>query len=149
MTLDRSELRSWYQLIQGIRALQAALDRRLRHDAGMSHDDYLVLARLYRAPEKKMTMTQLATEVEFSPSRLSNTMGRFETRGWIVRKAGGGDKRSVEARLTEEGIRLTKKVTDKHLHHVKELVIDTLGPETARQTAEALGRIRKATRDIP
>lgn len=143
MSLSRSELRTWHQLITGIRALMTALDRRLRDEAGISHDDYMVLARLYRAPDRTMTMSDLAHDVSFSQSRLSNTVGRYETKAWVSRKTGRTDKRSVEVTLTELGVTRTREITSKHLDHVRALVLDALGPTTARQTAQAFDQIRK------
>jgi len=147
MALTRSELRTWYQLIGGALSLLGALDRELREDAGISHDEYLVLARLYRAPGRTLGMTELAGDVVFSPSRLSNTVSRFETRGLVTRRAGTQDKRCVEASLTAKGIRHTEEITQRHLRLVKELVFDAIGPEQARQAADVLDRIRKGIDD--
>ena len=58
--LTRTELRSWLEVIEGTRALLNALDRQLRTEAGMSHDDYEILSRLYREPGHVMRMTDLA-----------------------------------------------------------------------------------------
>jgi len=144
MTLTRSELRSWVKLIGGIKALLDALDRQLRTEAGMSHDDYLILSRLHRAPDRSMGMGELASAVEFSPSRLSHAVDRLEGDGWLCRVRSTADRRVIDATLTEEGLAKVEEVSPDHLALVRRLVFENLGPERAGQTAEAMDQVGRA-----
>ena len=146
MTLTRTELRNWLKLVGGIKALLDALDRQLRTDAGMSHDDYQILSRLHRDPKQTMRMSDLADEVGFSTSRLSHAVGRLEGRGWVRRIPSTTDRRVVEAVLTGAGSNRVREVSPDHLTQVKRLVFETLGPDRARETAEAMDDIRRAAR---
>lgn len=145
MTLTRSELRSWVKLVGGIKALLDALDRQLRDEAGMSHDDYIILSRLHREPGRRMRMSDLAREVSFSPSRLSHAVTRLEAQGSVQRRRGGSDRRVIEAALTDVGVTRVREVSPGHLAQVKKLVFETLGPDRARDTADAMDRIRRIT----
>ena len=145
MALNRSELRIWLTLVEGVTALLDALDRQLRKDAGMSHDDYRILSRLHREPGRRLRMSVLADEVGFSPSRLSHAVGRLEGEGWVSRTPGDTDRRVVEAGLTDAGVDRVREVSVGHLDQVRHLVFDTLGQERARETADALDQIRRAT----
>jgi DNA-binding MarR family transcriptional regulator len=148
MVLTRTELRSWFKLVMGIKALLDALDRQLRAAAGISHDEYGILSRLYREPGLTMRMGDLAREVGFSPSRLSHTMQRLEGEGWIRRSRIPGDRRIVEAALTEEGIDQVRAVSPDHLALVRRLVFETLGPDRTRDTAEAMDQVRRAAQGL-
>jgi DNA-binding MarR family transcriptional regulator len=145
--LSRSELRAWLRLVNGMRSLLNALDRQLRDEAGMTHDDYGILSRLHRAPERTMRMSDLARDVGFSPSRLSHAITRMEDSGWIARTPSPTDRRGTDAILTVEGARVVEDVSPDHLSLVRKLVFDSLGLERAREAAEALDQIGRAARD--
>lgn len=143
-TLSRSELRTWFLLASSMRSLLNALDRQFRDEAGITHDDYEILSRLHRAPDRTLRMTQLARDVGFSPSRLSHAVGRMEETGWVARTPSQADRRGTEATLTDLGVKLVDEVTPAHLELVRKLVFETLGPTQARHAAEALGEIGRA-----
>ncbi|HKX75867.1 MAG TPA: MarR family transcriptional regulator [Acidimicrobiia bacterium] len=148
MVLTRAELRSWFKLVMGIKALLDALDRQLRAEAAMSHDEYGILSRLYREPGLTMRMGDLAREVGFSPSRLSHAMQRLEEEGWIQRQRIPGDRRIVEAALTEAGTEKVRAVSPDHLAMVRKLVFETLGPDRTRETADAMDEVRRAAQGL-
>ncbi|MGH8871970.1 MAG: MarR family winged helix-turn-helix transcriptional regulator [Acidimicrobiia bacterium] len=143
-TLSRSELRTWFLLVSSMRSLLNALDRQLRDEAGITHDDYEILSRLHRAPDRTLRMSQLARDVGFSPSRLSHAVGRMEDAGWVARTPSPADRRGTDATLTDLGMKLVDNVTPAHLALVRKLVFETLGPDRARDAAEAIGEIGRA-----
>ena len=48
-------------------------------------------------------MSDLASQSNASPSRVSNVVGRLERQGWITRHTDEHDRRSTVATLTEAG----------------------------------------------
>ena len=58
---------------------------------------------LSEAPERTLRMSQLATLVDSSLSRLSHVARRLEERGTIVRRTCPDDRRANIATLTEAG----------------------------------------------
>ncbi|MGH8949151.1 MAG: MarR family winged helix-turn-helix transcriptional regulator [Acidimicrobiia bacterium] len=145
--LSRTELRAWFRLAGGMKALLNALDRQLRDEAGMTHDDYEILSRLHRAPNRTLRMSELAREVGFSPSRLSHTIGRMEEASWVGRSRSEADRRGTEATLTDHGARVVEAATPAHLALVKRLVFEALGDERAVALAEAMDDVAHASRD--
>ena len=135
---------SWFRMISGMRSLLNSLDRQFRDEAGLTHDDYEILSRLHRAPDRTLRMSDLAHDVGFSPSRLSHAIARMEASGWVARQPSDTDRRGTEATLTESGSKKVDDVTPAHFALVRKLVFDTLGPDRASQTAEALGEIGRA-----
>lgn len=142
--LSRSELRSWVTLVTGITSLINALDRHLRDEYGISHDDYRILAGLSRADGNPKRMSDLARVVGYSPSRLSHAIARFESEGWVARAGAARDGRVVEVVLTESGSKWVGEVSDGHLAHVRALLFETLGAHEARQLADLMRRVGQA-----
>jgi DNA-binding MarR family transcriptional regulator len=123
-----------------------ALDRQLRDEAGMTHDDYEILSRLHRAPDRTQRMSGLAGDVGFSPSRLSHAVNRMEEAGWISRRPCPTDRRGTEATLTELGVKVVEDASPAHLDLVRKLIFDVVGAERAGELAEAMDDIGRTAR---
>jgi DNA-binding MarR family transcriptional regulator len=123
-----------------------ALDRQLRDESGMSHDDYQILSRLHRAPERAMRMSELAAEVGFSPSRLSHAVRRMEEEGWIERTPSEIDRRGTEARLTDLGAKVVEDASPAHLALVRRLTFDVIGSGRMTALSEAMDEIGRNAR---
>ena len=123
-----------------------ALDRQLRDESGMSHDDYQILSRLHRAPGRALRMSELAADVGFSPSRLSHAVRRMEEEGWIERTPSEIDRRGTEARLTDVGARVVEDASPGHLALVRRLTFDVVGSGRMTALAEAMDEIGRNAR---
>lgn len=145
--MSRSELRAWFRLAGGMRSLLNSLDRQLRDEAGMTHDDYGILSLLHRVPDRVLRMSDLARDVGFSPSRLSHAVARMEDSGWIVRTPNPTDRRGTDATLTTEGAKVVEDVSPDHLALVRKLVFDAIGLDRAREAADAFDEIGRAARE--
>ena len=143
-SLNRAELRSWVALIGGIRSLLRSLDRQLRDDHGVSHDDYQILAHLSRVGPDGVRMSDLAGGIAYSPSRLTHAIGRLETLGWVVRRPSEADRRVVEVALTRHGSERVARISEGHLAHVRALVFDELGADRARELGDLMREVGRA-----
>ena len=123
-----------------------ALDRQLRDESGMSHDDYQILSRLHRAPARALRMSELAAEVGFSPSRLSHAVRRMEEEGWIERIPSEIDRRGTEAGLTDLGVKVVEDASPAHLALVRRLTFDVIGGGRMTVLAEAMDEIGRNAR---
>ena len=123
-----------------------ALDRQLRDESGMSHDDYQILSRLHRAPGRSLRMSELAAEVGFSPSRLSHAVRRMEEEGWIERTPSEIDRRGTEASLTDLGVKVVEDASPAHLALVRRLTFDVIGSGRMTALAEAMDEIGRNAR---
>src|SRR5690606_22701356 len=101
--LTDEEQRTWRQFVWSTRLLFEALDRQLQRDSGLPHSYYLILAMLSEAPDRTLSMGELAEVVRSSPSRLSHAVARLEEAGWVRRRKRPGDRRSTLAQLTDQG----------------------------------------------
>lgn len=130
--LDEEEQRAWREFLWATRLLFEALDRQLQRDSGMPHTYYVILAMLSEAPERTLTMGQLAEVVRSSPSRLSHAVARLEEHGWVRRSKHPSDRRTTLAHLTEEGFEVLAAAAPGHVEEVRRLLFDRLTRDQLR-----------------
>ena len=139
--LDAQEQQIWEQLSTMILRLQPVLNAQLQREFGISHFEYLMMARLSEAPGSKLRMSVLATITGSSLPRLSQAVSRLEKRGWISRQADAQDSRYTIAVLTPRGTSPTEEAAPSHVGAVRELVFDRLTRAQARQLGAISQRI--------
>ncbi|MET0417870.1 MAG: MarR family transcriptional regulator [Actinoplanes sp.] len=131
--LSPEQLSAWVRLAAVLELLPATLDSQLRHDAGITHFDYYVLAMLSEAPQHTLRMSALAEQTTATLARLSHVVQRLESRGLLERFPCPEDKRATNARLTEAGWQKVRDSAPGHVRTVRENVIDALTPEQVTQ----------------
>ena len=139
--LEPEEQNAWKGLIMVAQLLPGALDRQLQADSGLAPSDYGVLATLSSAPEQRLRMSDFASLVDYSQSRLSHAMTRIEGAGWVRREPCVEDKRVFYAVLTEAGQAVLTDAAPGHVARVRTLVLDHLSGEQVRQLATITERI--------
>ena len=139
--LNDEEQLTWRQLSTMILRLQPVLSAQLQREFGISHFEYLMMARLSEAPESMLRMSVLATLTGSSLPRLSQAVGRLEKRGWTSRQPDEEDSRYTLAVLTSAGLRELQEAAPSHVDAVHELVFDRLTRAQARQLGAISQRI--------
>jgi DNA-binding MarR family transcriptional regulator len=134
--LDDNEQRAWRRLAAVMTLLPAALDAQLQRDASLTHFAYFVLAMLSEAPGRALRMSELAARSSSSPSRLSHTIARLESRGLVRRQRATEDGRGQVAELTDEGYAALVATAPGHVGAVREFVLDALKPDQVEQLNE-------------
>lgn len=125
--LDASQQSIWREYLAG----SARLIERLEHDLhahGLSLAEYEVLVRLSEAPNRQLRMSDLASMVSLSRSRLTHTAARMETAGLLCRTACPEDRRGILAQLTEEGYQRLAAAAPDHVAGVREAFVDLVDP---------------------
>lgn len=133
--LERNELAAWVRLVSVLELLPGALDSQLRHDEGLMHFEYFVLAVLSEAPKRTLRMSAIAAQTNSTPPRLSHVVKRLEDRGFIERFPCPEDSRATNARLTADGWRKVRHAAPGHVATVRHNVIDALSAEQVDQLA--------------
>lgn len=131
--LTDEEMAAWLPLLRLVNLLPQALDRQLRAEAGISHSYYGVLAVLSSAPDRTLTMGELARLTLTNPSRLTHAVGVMEQKGWIERRQCTDDARKQFAVLTDVGQRELDRIAPGHVAEVRRTVFDLLTPEQVQQ----------------
>src|SRR5688500_14803163 len=91
--LDELELRAWQSLLHAHHDVVGRLDTELRGRHGITFSEYDVLLRLARAPERALTMGELAARTMLSPSGTTRLVDRLEASDLLVRLPAPGDGR--------------------------------------------------------
>ena len=141
--LNRREQRAWVTLVTATELLSRALDQQLRADAGLSHVQYAILARLAGAPEGAMRMLALAEAMGVSKSGLTYQIVQLEKAGLVSRQACASDDRGVIAAITPKGTELMQGAAPGHVSLVRELVIDALTPQQLDSLAEGMAEVQR------
>ncbi len=135
--LSPDEQQTWMALAGMLTRLPAALDAQLTKDAGMTFFEYMVLAVLNEAPERKLRMSVLAERTNGSLSRLSHVVRRLEAAGLVRREGAPEDRRATNAILTDEGRDRVEAAAPGHVEFARTLVLDVVDDEDM----EAVGRV--------
>jgi DNA-binding MarR family transcriptional regulator len=139
--LTEVEMRAWQGLLNTWALLNRRLDQQLREDAGLSHLQYEVLARLSASPGGRMRMTELADVLIHSKSGLTYQVTQLEKAGLVRREPLAGDERAVVAVLTDAGRTRMAQVAPGHVAAVRELFVDVLTPEQVAAFADGFDQV--------
>jgi DNA-binding MarR family transcriptional regulator len=139
--LDELELRAWQSLLHAHHDVVGNLDAELRGRHGITFSEYDVLLRLARAPERALSMGELAERTMLSPSGTTRLVDRLEASELIERRPAPGDGRVQLATLTPAGLRLTRTAARTHLRGIRAHFTGRLTRRQLEQVASALEAI--------
>jgi len=133
--LTAEERTAWLGLNTVMSLLPAALDSDLQGLEGITLFDYHMLAMLSEAPDRALTMTDLAARTSASLSRLSHVVKKLEKRGWVIRSQSAGDARVKIASLTKQGWDAVVKMAPHHVKTVRALLLESLDDKDIKDLA--------------
>ena len=71
---------------------------------------YDLLWTLYRAPERRLRVNELASEVVLSPTAMSRFVDRAVAAGVVAREPDPDDRRAQQVVLTDEGLAMLRRM---------------------------------------
>ena len=105
--MEDAALEALLRLAKTHAAATRQLETRLGGHHGLSWAELRLLRALASAPEGRLRPTELAAEVEVSPSGVTRAVLPLEKRGIVKRDADPGDARASRVALTAAGRTLT------------------------------------------
>jgi DNA-binding MarR family transcriptional regulator len=99
------------------------------------------------AARGEQPMGALAAELEVNPSNASRLCDRLQRLHLVERHRSRDDARSVLVALTAEGLVVLRAVSEHRRREVRR-VLQSLSPEVARGTTEALRRFNEAANEV-
>ncbi|MBM9503817.1 MarR family winged helix-turn-helix transcriptional regulator [Actinacidiphila acididurans] len=123
---DERELATWKALLAVSTILDHRIDQQLRHDGGLSRQQYDVLSRLADSTDGELRMAVLADVAHTSKSGLTYQVTQLEKAGLVHRCTAVDDDRGVVARITEAGLAKLRAVAPGHADLVRHLLLDSL-----------------------
>ena len=128
-------------LLEAFAAVTHAVGKELERTAGMPTAWFEVLIRLVRSPDHKLRMSDLAAQVQLSTSGLTRLIDRLEAAGYVERQPCPGDRRGLNAVLTEGGLKALNDALPSHLDALDRYVAQPLGGDVETVT-DLLRRLR-------
>src|SRR5438034_3476458 len=116
-----SAVRAFVALVRSHAAVTRRLSVELTNDHGLTINDYEVLLRLARAPDRRMRRVDLAGEVLLTPSGITRLLDGLERAGFVERGTCESDRRVVYAVLTEDGLAKLRQASKSHVAQIEEL----------------------------
>ena len=146
--LSEDEQRAWRGLLSLTAELQAALNRQLQDEHGISLADYEVLGRLHDVSDHQLRVRDLLASLNWEQSRLSHQLTRMQRRGLVAREDCLEDRRGATYVLTDDGRAAIEQAAPSHVDAVRRLLLDQMAADQVRQLADltsgALQRLRRA-----
>lgn len=139
--LTAEEQLGWRAYRNGVAMLNDTLAHELEAETGLSIHEYEVLVRLSEAPERTMRMSEIATGLAHSRSRLTHTIRRMEEQGLVERHQCLHDARGVNCTMTEQGWQRLVAAAPSHVRSVRAHLVDVLTPEQFRALGEAMDAV--------
>ena len=139
--LNDDEQQAWLRLAGVMLKLAPALDSQLQRDSGLTQFEYLCLAMLSETDRQTLRMSELATRVNSSLSRLSHVISKLEGRGWVERGPCPTSKRVTLVSLTDAGWDVLEKAAPGHVGTVRSLVFDDLPDDDVAALERIAGHI--------
>ncbi|MGI5244891.1 MarR family winged helix-turn-helix transcriptional regulator [Dactylosporangium sp. CA-139066] len=137
--LDDTEYRAWMSLLAVVLVGFPELERTFRPH-GLVHVEYGLLSALSNAGEG-LRLSDLAGQMNMSPSRLSHRMRKLLDLGYVEIAGDACDGRVSIARITEAGREFAAAVAPAHVADVRRLIFDHLDAAQTEALADALGAI--------
>ena len=132
--LTDEEQRAWRAYRHMVLLVDAEVARELSRDSGLSMPDYQVLAALSEAADLRCRLSELATTMQWSASRLSHHVSRMEQRGLVRRADCASDARGAFVVVTDQGLDAIRRAAPDHVASVRRHLIDLL-------TADQIGAL--------
>ncbi len=127
--LNRRESLAWRGYLAMTDLLHSQVASDLLADSGLSTADYQVLVNLSESDGHRLRMTELASRLDWSKSRVSHQFARMESRGLVAREECPSDARGAFAVLTDAGMDEIRRAAPGHVESVRRHFIDQLEPE--------------------
>ena len=137
----RVELAPWVSFLRAHATVIRELSAELVAAHGLTINDYEVLLRLSRAPDRRMRRVDLAQDVLLSPSGITRLLGGLEQAGLVERAACDSDARVVYAQLTPAGSTKLRAAAMTHVAGINRIFLDRFDEQEREALAELLGRL--------
>lgn len=130
MWLSTQEQRLWRGYLAMTGRLQAAMNRQLYQECGLSLADYDVLVALDESPGCRMN--DLGDHLGWEQSRVSHQLRRMRDRGLVDRHNADDDRRGAIVELTGQGRAALAAAAPAHAELVRTVVFEGVTPAQLR-----------------
>jgi DNA-binding MarR family transcriptional regulator len=136
--IPEAELATWRAFLAAHARIVGDIEAALREEELPPLSWYDALLPLYRAPDRRLRIKELAEEVVLSRTGLVRLVDRIEKAGLLRREPVPGDGRGAFAVLTEQGEQMLRRMWPAYARTIRRGFLDQLGDdrEALRETLE-------------
>jgi DNA-binding MarR family transcriptional regulator len=128
----------WRSLQRITATLPRLLDEDLARTTGVTLTEYATLMNLSEAENREMRLTDLATAIGLSLSRISRIVEYLRVRGLVTKRRAAEDTRGNVATLAPSGLSRLRNAYPDHLLSVRSRVLDHIDPDRLAAAAQVL-----------
>jgi DNA-binding MarR family transcriptional regulator len=139
------EVEAFKHLLRAHAAITRELDRELVSEHGLTINDYEVLFRLSRAPDRLLRRVDLAQQVLLTPSGITRLLDGLQEQGLVEKASCDSDARVVYARLTDEGLRRLERASESHIASIRSLLGDRFSEAELQTLCGLLERLPQSS----
>src|SRR5919202_151182 len=96
---------------------------------------YDVLWALYRHPDRRLRVNELAREAVLSPTAMSRFVDRVEAAGYVRREPDPADRRALQVTITDQGVTLLRRMWPVYERGIEQYFAESLGTSGPRVRA--------------
>jgi len=147
ISVDIAEIQAFAKLLRAHAFIVRGLDRELVAVHGLTINDYEVLIRLSRAPDRSMRRVDLAQQVLLTPSGITRLLDGLQRCGYVEKAGCDSDARVVYARLTDVGLEKLEDASRDHFANIQNLFSERFSDEELEQLRDFLERLQPEASD--
>jgi DNA-binding MarR family transcriptional regulator len=144
--LDDDSLAAWRAFLTAHALVTRSISRDLGEAGLPDLGWYDLLWALYRQPERRLRVNELAREVVLSPTATSRFIDRVESAGHVRREPDPADRRALRIVITDSGVDLLRRMWPIYARGIERHFVAQLGRSTAR-VRTILERVAESARD--
>jgi DNA-binding MarR family transcriptional regulator len=141
LTEQSNGVRAFVSLVRAHAAVTRRLSAQLMADHGLTINDYEVLIRLARAPDRRLRRVDLAEEVLLTASGITRLLDGLERSGYVSRATCESDRRVVYAVLTDEGLARLREASTSHVSQIDDLFAGAFDAKELASVGDMLERL--------
>jgi DNA-binding MarR family transcriptional regulator len=138
--IEENLLASWRALLNAHARVIQRIERDLQAEGLPPLSWYDVLWALYRAPDRRLRINELADQVVLSRTGMVRLVDRIEAAGLLRREPVPEDRRGAYAVITGEGVEMLRKMWPVYARGIEELFLAPVGADAAL-VRDALERV--------
>ena len=130
--VDDETLATWRAFLNAHALLVRAINRDLAEAGLPDLSWYDLLWALYRRPDRRLRVNELAHEVVLSPTAMSRFVDRVEAAGYVRREPDPDDRRALKVALTDAGVDALRAIWPVYERGIERHFAPALGASATR-----------------
>lgn len=139
--IDDERLHLMELVVRTHRLLMDRLGRELEQDIGIPLVFFDVLIHVGAAPEGRVTMSRLSSEIALTTGGVTRLVDRMVEAGLVERSACPSDRRSIHVVLTSEGRSVLDRAVAAHIEGIDRHLMAHLSDDDCANLATALTKV--------